>query len=283
MTEAQCHWPDTSVWIVDEGRGECIRYFAHGLESRNEVVVVGFHADKLWQGWDEQGPTTPLEVRWYRKRDPESLKNFARMRHERMGLPYVFLSRPGVYGSSGDHRERRLPREVKIVNAALDAIKNKHEIDKFALTGQGGGGHLVASLLALRDDITCAVIISGNVAVRKRMMIKGWPADDTGFSNFYDPMEHVSEIPYDPDLRIILVGDLRDENIPFECQRAYYEALRSGGHHAWLLRSQAGPPSFVHLLPIGFKILSRCAKGATMEEILMEIEGGAPGNKAVGE
>jgi hypothetical protein len=33
------------------------------------------------------------------------------------------MSRPGTYGSSGDHSQRRRPAEAKIISAAIDALK----------------------------------------------------------------------------------------------------------------------------------------------------------------
>jgi poly(3-hydroxybutyrate) depolymerase len=57
------------------------------------------------------------------------------------------MSRPGTYGSSGDHSQRRRPAEAKIISAAIDALKKKYQIQELVITGQSGGGHVTASLI----------------------------------------------------------------------------------------------------------------------------------------
>jgi poly(3-hydroxybutyrate) depolymerase len=128
-----------------------------------------------------------------------------------------------VYGSSGDHNQRRRLRELLVINTAVDAIKSKHGVKAFVLSGQSGGGHIVGSLLSLRQDIICAVITSGAVAVQQRSLIRGWAGvDATGYSDYFDPIDHVAKISRDPGRRIFIIGDPRDTNVPFETQVAFF-------------------------------------------------------------
>lgn len=274
MTREACNWPDSSIWV--EGMGECIRYFHAGLaadrsdaglEPRDGLVHVSFHGDRLINYWGRYRVRT-VEVAWYRDNEPGILKSRAEREFRTYGLPYIRFSRPGVYGSSGDHKKRRRPREIEIIDAALDRLKERHGIKSFVFSGQSGGGHVIGSLLSMRSDIRCAVIASGSLAVRMRLQLAGWNADSTGYNDFFDPIDHVAEIPDDPHRRIFIIGDPRDETIPFSVQYAYYKALRKAGHNAWLIRANGRGKQHHGLSHAGFKVARWCAQGLPTEDIL---------------
>ena len=271
MTEDMCQFGDTSVWVVVSGKGECIRYFYAGIKDKNPIVHVWFHGDTLaihWKGPVGFGTKKYTEILYYKNNSPDALQRIANREYIRFGIPYIRFSRPGVYGSSGDHNQRRRPREVEIVNAALDALKKKYKIDSFILSGQSGGGHIVASLLAFRDDISCAVITSGNVAVGKRIGSKGWFADATGYTDYYDPIEHINEITLNPKRPIFIVGDPRDTNVPFSTQEAYYEELKKSGHQTILIKADGSGKEHHSLSPVGFQIVKWWFDGISTEEII---------------
>src|SRR5258708_3541655 len=54
---------------------------------------------------------------------------------------------------------------------------------------------------------------------QRRNEMKKWPGDATGMRTFYDPIEHVDEIRGHPRLRIVVMGDPRDEAVPFFTQQ----------------------------------------------------------------
>lgn len=261
MTQDACKWPDTSVWVVVDGQGECVRYFHGGLEAENNIAHVHFHGDRLWHSKGK------IKTVGYRDNGPAALQSHARGNAAYYGLPYIRLSRPGVYGSSGDHKQRRLARESLIVNAALDAIKRRYRIKQFHLSGQSGGGHVVAALLPRRNDVRCAVITSGVVAVAKRNFERGWSTDITGYDGFYDPIDHVREIAPDPTRRIFVVGDPGDTNVPFSSQSAYYTTLKSAGHNAWLVEASGKGSSNHSLSHVGFPLIKACHSGASPKDI----------------
>lgn len=274
MTREMCKSPESSVYVTVEGRGECIRYFAGGLASDNPIAVVNFHGDRLWRDWNHNGETISRRVFAYRDATAYGLSLHAESMAENMGLPYIRVSRPGTYGSSGDHDNRRQPRNLAIIEAALKAIKRKHSIERFAMTGQSGGGHVVATMLSRRNDIKCAVSTSGVIAVAEKIRIKRWPADATGHRTFLDPMDHVDAIPTDPSRRIFIIGDKRDRNTPFASQKAFFEAVKARGHAAWLLTGEGRGNSYHDLEYMGFRIVSWCANGVPTEEILRRVESG---------
>ena len=143
--------------------------------------------------------------------------------------PYVHLARPGILGSTGRHLDRRRPREVALVDAALDRLKAHFGWRRLNLVGQSGGGHLVAALIARRDDVRCAVITSGNTAVAQRNRENGWSADITGHTDFVDPIDHVAEVARHPPEKIIVLTDPQDQRVSASAQTAYVEALRGVG------------------------------------------------------
>ncbi|MBM3554439.1 MAG: hypothetical protein FJX47_02650, partial [Alphaproteobacteria bacterium] len=134
-TEEACRWPDTSIWVVVDGQGDCLRYFHGGLKPRNQVIHVWLHGDRMWQ--DVAG-----RKGWYKGVGEAELEKIALARYAKDEIPYVGLSRPGTYGSSGNHAERRRPREVKLVLAAFDELKARYGVERFAISGISSGGHL---------------------------------------------------------------------------------------------------------------------------------------------
>lgn len=263
MTREQCRDPATSVWVTVDGQGECIRYFHAGLADPNPLVHVWFHGDRMLRNMTS-GEKRPLA---YGDNAPAKLQAQAEAEYRARGIPFIRFSRPGLYGSSGDHGQRRRPRDIAVIDAALSAIKDKHQIERFALSGQSGGGHVVASLLARRGDIGCAVITSGVVAVAERNRIKGWSRDVTGYDDFFDPIDHVRDIPRDG-RRIFILADPEDALVPFETAVSYRKALAEAGHEALLIRARGTDRDRHALAPLGYKVVKWCVDGVSAEKIV---------------
>jgi pimeloyl-ACP methyl ester carboxylesterase len=257
----------TAVWVSANGRGECVRYFTAGMSGeRVSVALVHFHGDVMWQ--DTNG--TPTVYDGYEDHAaPSALQALADKGAETANLPYIRLSRPGTFGSSGDHRLRRQPENLAIVEAALDAIKAKHGIDRVALAGQSGGGHLVGALLARRNDIACAAISSGVVSVRSRSHMHGWFGRDfTGFWHYVDPIATTHLVPENADRRIFVIGDPKDRNTPFATQAEYHYALRALGRESVLIEAQGDGPQHHGLAWTGIAVAADCAAGKPTDQIV---------------
>ena len=261
LTEMDCKPSSWSVWVVVDGKGDCVRYFSAGLKTSNPLVHVWFHGDRMRQ---KRGP--------YERNTPEFLQISAANTYKQFDIPYIRISRPGTYGSSGYHGDRRLPRESKIINAALSELKKKYKIQKFALSGQSGGGHVVASLLTMRSDVSCAVITSGVTAVRHRIELKKWTADATGHNGYFDPIDHVGKIQNLPGLRIFVVGDPSDTNVEFDTQESFFDALRQRGLKAWLVRGKARGGKHHSLAWLGFEVMNWCVDSLPGIEIVKRAE-----------
>lgn len=230
--QVECKKNTPSIWVVVDGKGDCIRYFLSKSKRAPEVAIVYLHGDEMAQSPSDAHVTS---VYFFHGRTPAAVQAFVDARGLESEFPYIFLSRPGTYGSTGDHKDRRQEREVKLVGAALDSIKENLGVRKFVLSGLSGGGHLVGALLSRRNDIKCAVIGSGVVSIASRNQLRGWTRDITGYSSFVDPIREVGGIKVQTAPKIFVLGDSGDQNVPFETQRAYYDALLSRGLEAYLI------------------------------------------------
>jgi hypothetical protein len=81
-----------------------------------------------------------------------------------LSQPKPSFARIGVEGTSGNHTARKTLLELRLMNAALDAIKERYGSEGFHLVGQSGGSKLVGGLIGLRHDVACAVSGSGPLA-----------------------------------------------------------------------------------------------------------------------
>jgi dienelactone hydrolase len=166
---------------------------------------------------------------FYRATSPYDVQALCEQYSALFGRPYLHLARPGILGSTGRHTDRRRPREVALVDAALSRLKQRFGWRTLSLVGQSGGGHLVAALIARRDDVDCAVIASGNTAVAQRNRENGWDRDITGHDDFLDPIDHVAEVARHPPNKLIVLTDRADRRVSASVQTAYVTALLAVG------------------------------------------------------
>lgn len=108
----------TAVWVEADGDAQCLRYYAFGLDPRRpNPRAVG------WMQGDVVGGPESVRARHQEGLGVTSM--IAQMRHlsERYGAPFVFIARPGAYGSSGKHEPTTSTRhEAALVQAQMDAI-----------------------------------------------------------------------------------------------------------------------------------------------------------------
>jgi dienelactone hydrolase len=212
------------VWVEAAGRAERLRFYGAAIGGSPIIFLEG----DIFLRRDDG------EVHWtvgegYDEIAPRQIQAEAEQCAIAIGRTFLNLARPGTYGSSGNHHERRREREVALVDCALDQLKIAFGWQSINLAGLSGGGHLVAALMARRGDIDCAVIASGNVAVRMRNQERGIRVDVTGYSDFVDPIDLVSDVAQHPPNKVIVLTDPRDEIVSALVQTAYVQALRSVG------------------------------------------------------
>ena len=260
-TESQCNETTGAVWAkYGDADGECIRYWSTGLSSAvNNRVIFFFHGDILAgnsvldKSYEKKSPATMLD-RW-KNFFPDNTK------------PSIYIARPGTYGSSGDHSQRRRPAESKIISAAIDVLKKKYNIEEIVVTGQSGGGHVTASLITHRSDIVCAVPASAPASPRMRAQIRGFGQDTTNYPDSYEPTENLKNRVFHPKLRVFVVADENDINVPFASQTVLADKLKEQKVSALVIRGDATGSEKHRLLATGFKIASFCFDDLSDEEI----------------
>jgi pimeloyl-ACP methyl ester carboxylesterase len=265
IDEGTCRSLTLSVWVQVDGIGDCVRYYASRIQpGPHSRAMVFLHGDRVagtrvgnnLQSLSNYARTTPADIQ--RQVDAWA---------QSVGMPYIFLARPGTYGSSGDHTHRRRPREVAVVAAAFDAIATKHGIARFGFAGQSGGGLLVAALLASRRDIECAALSSAPSSLQARIRALNRRVDTTGYHDSVDPSEMVSKIRKDPSPRIFVIGDPRDKTVPYTSQLDYVTKLQSAGLSPVQIDGKARDPNFHSLDEHGRMASIMCMNGQTDEQI----------------
>jgi dienelactone hydrolase len=216
------------VWVEVDSKGDCMRFYAGQAASLAQPLIY-VEGDVVRQSQPQTNPPTWEVLEYYSRLSPAMVQLEADQYSAAAARTFVFLARPGVYGSSGNHLQRRREREIALVDKAIDLLKTRFGWSTIDLSGLSGGGHLVAALMARRNDIGCAVIGSGNVAVRQRLREFGLSKDVTGYADFFDPIDHVDAVALHPPRKVIMLTDPKDMIVSAKSQGAYASALRAAG------------------------------------------------------
>lgn len=222
-----CAAKPLAVWINSPAGGFCIRYYLSTVGGESRVPTVFLQGDQFGRAnlkagrFDEVPPTA-------KDTDTANLQRMADSFSKKTGGPAIYLARIGVDGSSGHHIVRHSELELRVMNAALDAIRQKHGYEGFHLAGQSGGGTLVGGLLGLRADIGCAVPGSGRLAglhERRR------PQSGDPTRIVFDPAQSVGIIAKSR-ARILVVTDPEDKKVALKHQSTFVQQLRAAGGRA---------------------------------------------------
>jgi pimeloyl-ACP methyl ester carboxylesterase len=274
ISREQCEALRDAVWVEHREGTECIRYFPSSDVSGSKVAALFFHGDRL------EGRT----VISYKDNHAQMLRATAEGLAKVNRVPYIFVARPGAYGSSGRHMERRRLKEYLSLNAAVDAIKARYGLTQVHLGGQSGGATSVGALLTLgRTDVVCVAAASGGYDTLARAMdIAGqsgqsWRGcDTTGFCDAYNVTDHVSSVQKSDHRRLFIIGDPSDSNTLFKYQQAFAEKLKAGGHDVTLVEAQANGPQRHSLVHMANRTLGWCNAGFDAERIKELARTGAP-------
>lgn len=259
-----------SFWVEVSNKSECIRYYPIGLASNeNRNVMIYFSGDVLLRTARGERLVTPI----YTKKTPNDiLKMMEKWSKSASNTPAIFIARPGIYGSSGNHQESRQTDEIHLMGKTLDLLKQKYKIDNFIITGQSGGGLITAAMLNLRTDISAAVITAGLLTThlldrRFRTLRKTPGVKKTPLEKLYDPTLHIDDMQSDSQPTIIVISDPRDQAIPFYSQIIYVNKLREKGLTVHHIFSHAPLPKRHALAIHGQKAAALIAKGVDIKDI----------------
>ncbi|SEM06370.1 capsule synthesis protein PGA_cap [Variovorax sp. YR750] len=259
-----CPDEDGYLWLPLSSGDACLRYFAPEGLNRAPTLVVYMTGDRdamLSKPWDqiEDNTSQALTARYTQL-------------SRRAGIPVVMLARPGTYGSSGDHHQRRrMAEEFAPLNAGLDALKRRYGVERFVLWGHSGGATAAAALLTMgRTDVRCTVMTSSTFAYLERWRMQRGndplgpspPREVQLAARMYDPLDHIDGIVRDDNRTVYVIGDPQDSVTPFALQARFAEALKRAGHRVVLREAEGVPPSYHNLrADAGLAQARECAAG----------------------
>ena len=261
-----CEARPDRVHVTHPHGSECIAYFATTRPTPEAPTVLYFEGDVPREEFDTPG----FEAK-YLAESRTSLQRLA----ERYSVRFVFVARPGLFGSSGNHGLRRRPAEMASMNAAVTAIKARLGVLEVALAGQSGGATVAAALLTLgRRDITCAVLGSGGFetveGVRSWMAQTGkpMPSSEALRRVLYEPFAHMAKVAPAPARRVLVLGDPTDKRTPYYHQARFARELGDRGHHAVAVEV-AGRGDLNHgVAHLALPAAAQCARGDRDESII---------------
>ncbi len=257
----ECETVSGGIWLVVDGRGDCIRYYYSEAGGKKPTALVFMNGDMVVTG----GPDDMLAARpGYDMERPSELLKVAAAWSQAYGGPAIYLARPGTFGSSGrEIVDRRTNREVALIAAALDEIRRRHGLTSFDITGQSGGGHLVAAMLEKRNDLRCATVSSGVLAVRDNEELRGRIHRPSDFDRVFDPILHVKEILDRPEQRIFILNDPQDKVVEPKSTEHFLKALAARGVPFQHIEAMAGDGEHHGLAIHGLRATIACAHGQT--------------------
>ena len=107
-------------------------------------------------------------------------------------------------------------------------------------------------------------------------MAAGRTKDFTGLDSF-EPTEHLSAATGKPGLRVFVLGDPQDSNVPWSSQVVLASKLKEIGVSVEVLEGEGTGPSRHFLSGSSTLIASLCMKGTPQEEILRQARQGLKG------
>jgi pimeloyl-ACP methyl ester carboxylesterase len=219
-TRAQYAATPHTLWLTVDHRDFCVRYYlstAGGEGVRPVIFLQGDYLGKLGPNHTWLDPSGTEDV------NTDDLMKMADAFSKMAKTTAIYLARIGVDGTSGNHVFRKSLLELHLMNAALDAIKQRHGFQGFHLAGQSGGSMLAGGLLAMRQDVVCAVFGSGPMSRPWR----GTPTDPA--QAYFDVSERIPVLASKSSTRLLVVTDSADSKVPVKEQKGFVDRMREVG------------------------------------------------------
>jgi dienelactone hydrolase len=272
ITQPECAALPGAVWVAVDQQGECIRYYhsTAGGSGPEAVVLVSSEVAST----NARRELKPYD--FYVKLSPAAMQDQSVRWSRSLRMPYIYLGRPGTYGSSGEYAKRRTDREIDLVSATLDAIKTRHGYARLHLAGYSEGGHAAAALLARRTDVRCVVLASSLLSVGSLLAESGRDQDVTGNKHPIDPVALVHQVVKRPDVRIIVMTDPDDVVISARSQTAYVRRASAAGLPVQQIFAAASDVNAHNLLRAGLSAAADCALGVRENAIVAKYQNKVP-------
>jgi len=259
VNAAQCSIHRESVYVTVFGQGYCIRYYesTSGGQGRRPVVYLPGDRPGIVKGSPRYD-----DPKFKRDDDTRRMTRDASRISEAAGTTAIYLARIGVGGSSGHHSQRRTMAELNAYSLALDALKERYKFDGFDLIGQSGGSTLIATMLAFRTDIRCAVLGSGLLAGKRRRPRSTDPSQQP-----FHPEDGIAAVAKKRNARIIVITEPNDATVPRDNQDPFVQKVRAGGGKVqqYYVRLTSGRRHGVQVY--SFYAVGACAQGVDDRQI----------------
>jgi pimeloyl-ACP methyl ester carboxylesterase len=257
VTRARCDAIQDTVWVNVYGRDFCVRYYlstAGGEGPRPVVFMQGDYFGNIRAGrWAD--PSSGKDI------DTDNLRRTADQFSKMTKTTAIYLARIGVDGTSGSHLSRKTVLELQLMNASLDAIKQRHGFQGFHLVGQSGGSRLLVGLIEMRRDVACAVAGSGPLDIARRKS-NGDPG-----RTYFDVVENMAPLLQNRAVRLLLVTDPVDRTVPLPEQAGFAQKLRSAGRPVTQFMVTATDEPHHGVVAYARLVAAGCVLGKTDAEI----------------
>ena len=212
MTRAQCDAAQQTLWLNVSGREFCVRYYlstAGGEGSRPVIFLNGNSNGPVDVTQDSAGRVT---LTWHdpsraRDENTDDLAGMADVFSKMAKTTAIYVARIGDNGTSGSHLSRKTLLELQLMNATLDALKQRYRFEGFNLVGKSGGGRIAFGLGGMRGDIGCLVGILR--AADESAAVQ--PAERSG-KDFFEI--NVPSLAQKHAMRQLIVSDPQDQQVP---------------------------------------------------------------------
>jgi hypothetical protein len=262
-SQSKCEAVANRIFVTTSAGSECISYFVtRGFEQRRQAVL-------FFNGDFSKAQATEAAA----QRSLEGSRKFMQFWADQLKVRYIYVSRVGLQGSSGNHGDRRFPKETIVMNAVADGLKARLGLDDLALAGQSGGSTIAISLVTMgRKDVKCAVSGSGPLELVDQQYAAG---TRLGFdvvkaavaANVYDPATHVGSVVPRRDRRIFVLGDPLDTEVPYKFQAPFVDRVKAAGHHAMAIAVEGLGAKHHDVVPATLPVAGVCLNNASDEII----------------
>jgi len=268
MTREECAAKPDTLWLNVYDQNFCVRYYlstAGGEGTRPVIILNGDSGGSIdTKNWKWKNPSEAKDV------DTDQLGLSADRFSKWAKTTAIYIARIGVQGTSGSHLARKTVLEVNLLDVALDALQKRYNFEGFHLVGQSGGGKLVFGLAEMRRDIGCLISTSGGL-VNKSSRSR---TNDPGKTYFKIDDDNIRFLKRNRDLRIIVISDPEDKQVPVETRQApMVDALRDEGYKVLHLDVETTDPKrHGALRAYGPVAVGGCVRGDSDDEITLAID-----------
>jgi dienelactone hydrolase len=265
VSKAECDADPPAVFVTVDGDEACIRYrMADESGGTSKSATFYIHDDKIVTADGINFKAVPK----YENVSPYSIWREASRASRISRSPFIHLARPGVFGSSGSARTyANTKREVKLLDAAIDAIKREQGFDRIGLAGHSRSGAIVATLAAQRSDVRCAAASSSFLAVKNFWLGRNPDYNTFDLIRLNDPIDALAKETLNRDLRFFYVSDKLAETLNVPSEESYFSLAAAKGFPVTRIEADAPDPDHHYLYEQALWAVSGCMDGRPTEDI----------------